>query len=251
MPHILKLLIVLLPLCSLTAQAATNAQSRSEKLRPKGPVTVTADRAEFDKTGMMIYTGNVLLVSDSLQLKGDRLELRQFPGDQYEAKLKGSLAHMEQSGDVDEKGQPLPPMLADGADMVYDTRTGLLDIVGQAKAVRGKNEVNGNTIRYNVNERRVQASGGQGGQVKIIIQSPPTAEKSQSPAPARSTRPVEKKSAVNAAPAQPRPAPAITPPSATTATPASETTSAPATESPASKPVVEQEKTSAPAVQTP
>jgi lipopolysaccharide export system protein LptA len=173
MVRVLKILTLLLTLCSLSLEAAAPVQTRNDKLRPKGPVTVTADRAEFDKTGVMVYTGNVLLVADNLQLKGDRLELRQFPADQYEAKLKGSLAHMEQSGDVDEKGQPLPPMVADGQDMVYDTRTGLLDITGQAKAVRGKNEVNGNTIRYNVNERRVQANGGQGGQVKIIIQSPP------------------------------------------------------------------------------
>lgn len=172
MARALKILTLLLPLCSLTTQAAS-VTSRNDKLRPKGPVTVTADRAEFDKTGVMIYSGNVLLVADNLQLKGDRLELRQFPADQYEAKLKGSLAHMEQSGEVDEKGQPLPPMIADGQDMIYDTRSGLLDIVGQAKAVRGKNEVNGNSIRYNVNERRVQANGGVGGQVKIIIQSPP------------------------------------------------------------------------------
>ena len=180
MSRILKLLVVLLSLCSMTAQAASSVQSRNEKLRPKGPVTVTADRAEFDKSGVMIYSGNVLMVSDTLQLKGDRLELRQFPGDHYEAKLQGSLAHMEQSGDVDDKGQPLPPMLADGVDMIYDTRTGLLDIVGQARAVRGKNEVNGNTIRYNVNERRVQANGGQGGQVKIIIQPPASGQKSSS-----------------------------------------------------------------------
>lgn len=173
MARALKIFALLLTLCSLTAHAAAAVQTRNDKLRPKGPVTVTADRAEFDKTGVMIYSGNVLLVADNLQLKGDRLELHQFPADQYEAKLKGSLAHMEQSGDVDEKGQPLPPMIADGQDMIYDTRTGLLDITGQAKAIRGKNEVNGNNIRYNVNERRVQANGGQGGQVKIIIQSPP------------------------------------------------------------------------------
>lgn len=239
MSRILKLLIVLLPLCSVTAQAASSAQNRNEKLRPKGPVTVTADRAEFDKTGVMIYTGSVLLVSDTLQLKGDRLELRQFPSDQYEAKLKGSLAHMEQSGDVDEKGQPLPPMLADGLEMLYDTRTGMLDITGQAKAVRGKNEVNGNTIRYNVNERRVQANGGQGGQVKIIIQSPSTEKNSGT---GTKSKTAEKKpnvmpeAAALHPPATPSPTPAPAPttaPAPEPATPPSgETSSAPAAAAP-------------------
>lgn len=245
MSRILKLLFVLLPLCSVTtAQAASGVQNRNEKLRPKGPVTVTADHAEFDKTGVMVYTGNVLLVSDTLQLKGDRLELRQFPGDQYEATLKGSLAHMEQSGDVDEKGQPLPAMLADGLGMVYDTRTGLLDITGQARAVRGKNEVNGNSIRYNVNERHVQANGGQGGQVKIIIQSP--AEKPSGPA-ARPARPAEKKPPASATTPVPNPTPATAPSapaSAVSAPQPSETPPAPAAG--AATPAKE-EKSSAPA----
>jgi lipopolysaccharide export system protein LptA len=238
MPRTLKILALLLTLCSLTAQAATAVQTRNDKLRPKGPVTVTADRAEFDKAGVMIYNGNVLLVADNLQLKGDRLELRQFPGDQYEAKLKGSLAHMEQSGDVDEKGQPLPPMLADGQDMLYDTRTGLLDIIGQAKAVRGKNEVNGNTIRYNVNERRVQANGGQGGQVKIIIQSPPPANKSKAPrAAGRAATPSTPPLAAPIAPVTPiNPVPAPTtaaaPASAVTAPQPSESASTPVTPKP-------------------
>lgn len=260
MPQLPKLALLLLPLFCITAQAATGTPSKNDNLRPKGPVTVTADRAELDKTGVMIYSGNVLLTSDTLQLKGDRLELRQYPGDQYEAKLKGSLAHMEQSGEVDDKGQPAPPMLADGADMLYDTRTGILDIVGQAKAVRGKNEVSGNTIRYNVNERRVQATGGQGGQVKIIFQSPPPKEKTQTPAPSRAARPVEKKAPANIAPPQPRLTltPSLTPAAApTTAPQAPETASAPAAAAPVPAEKSAQdappadEKSSAPAGQNP
>ena len=244
MSRILKLLIVLLPLCSVAAQAASSVQNRNEKLRPKGPVTVTADRAEFDKTGVMIYSGNVLFVSDNFQLKGDRLELHQFPGDQYEAKLKGLPAHMEQSGDVDDKGQPLPPMIADGNDMVYDTRTGLLDITGQAKAVRGKNEVNGNSIRYNVNERRVQANGGKGGQVKIIIQPPASMSGEK-----KKTQAVAPRSAPTTAATS---APAATAPAATSAVvPAAPAETAPATikptpvENPAAA-AARDEKTSAP-----
>lgn len=245
MSRTLKLALLLLPLCCTTAQAASSTPGKNENLRPKGPVTVTADRAELDKTGVMIYIGNVLLVTDTLQLKGDRLELRQFPNDQYEAKLKGTLAHMEQSGEIDDKGQPLPPMLADGLDMLYDTRTGLLDIIGKAKAVRGKNEVNGDTIRYNVNERRVQASGGQGGQVKIIFQAPSKEQRSETPAPPKAAKPAAKK-----APLRPQPQPAL-PAEAATTQPAETAASAPVMQQPAPAPVTTEDQASAPAVQTP
>lgn len=229
MPLPLKhLTVLLLSLICITAQAAP-AHARNDKLKPKGPVTVTADRAELDKAGAMIYLGNVMLVSDNLQLKGDRLELKQYPGDQYEAKVSGTLAHMEHGGETDDKGQPLPPMIADGETLNYDTRTGLLDIIGKAKATRGKNEVNGNTIHYNVNERRVQVNGGDGKQVRIIFQ--PGEKLNSSKSPSAKSKTAEKKPAPAAAPAQPSSA-QTAPASAVVAPAPSETASAPKSQTP-------------------
>ena len=84
---------LLLSLLATAAAAQDAAPSRAvDALRPSGPVTVTADQAEWQDGGLMRYSGNVALVSDTLQLAGELLELRQFPDGQYEASIRGTPA---------------------------------------------------------------------------------------------------------------------------------------------------------------
>jgi lipopolysaccharide export system protein LptA len=161
------------------ALAAPAKKSTTDALQPTGPVTVTADRAEWSQGGVMIYTGKVSLVSDKLQMKGDRLELTQLPASQYTAKITGAPAHLEHAGEPNEKGEPTPTITADASTLFYDTRTSVVDVIGNAKMTRGKDEVTGSSIHYNVAERRILAAGGDGGQVKIVIQPPP--DKKQAP----------------------------------------------------------------------
>lgn len=197
-----------------TAMAAPAKKgSSTDALRPTGPVTITADRAEWSKVGVMIYIGNVLLVSDKLKMNGDRLELTQFPNDQYTAKITGNLAHLDHAGEPNEKGEPTPNITADAKTLNYDSRTGVVDVIDDARMTRGKDEVTGSNIRYNVAERRIQATGGSGGQVRIVIQPPPdkkqqtqkaapdpkTESKSPEQPPAPEQKPVETK------PAEPKP----------------------------------------------
>ncbi|MGH8456343.1 MAG: LptA/OstA family protein, partial [Stenotrophobium sp.] len=186
-------------------------------LRPKGPVTVTADRAEWQSGGAMVYTGHVALNSENLQLKGVRLELQQFPDGQYLARLNGSPARMDHSGDVDAKGQPQPPVSAEASILTYDSRTSVVDLNGNSVLTRGKDQITGSNIRYNVAERRIQAGGdGGSGQVKIIIQPPPpaAAAATSKPAPAAAEAPLPSmaKPAAATAPATTPAAPAINKP---------------------------------------
>ncbi|WP_161554253.1 lipopolysaccharide transport periplasmic protein LptA [Stenotrophobium rhamnosiphilum] len=155
------------------AFAAPAKKNNADVLRPTGPVTITADRAEWSKTGVMVYTGNVSLVSEKMKMNGNRLELTQFPESQYTAKITGDQAHLEHAGEPTEKGEPTPTVTADASTLLYDSRTSVVDVIGNAKMTRGKDEVTGSNIRYNVAERRIQATGGDAGQVKIVIQPPP------------------------------------------------------------------------------
>lgn len=165
---------LLLAAAFMPAHAAPAKKSSStDALRPTGPVTITADKAEWSKTGVMIYTGNVSLASDKLQMTGERLELTQLPSSQYTAKITGSLAHLEHAGEPNDKGEPTPTVTADANTLIYDSRTSMVDVLGNAKMTRGKDEVTGSDIHYNVAERRIQATGGNGGQVRIVIQPPP------------------------------------------------------------------------------
>jgi len=190
----LKMTVALSLLLAL-APAAVHAQSKPKKpsvdktdlvklpkaddLKPTGPVTLTSDKAELVQGNSAIYTGNVVLTSDTLKLEGDRVELKQFGGGQYEAKITGGPARMNHAG----TGVDNPAVAARAKTLKYDSRSGILDLITDAFVMRGDDEITGNTIKYDVKERRIQASGGDGGQVKIIIQ-PAKDEPAAAPAPA-------------------------------------------------------------------
>ncbi len=175
---------------ALHAQSAPKAPSIDRKdlvklpkasdIKPTGPVTLTSDKAELVQGNSAIYTGNVVLSSDTLKLEGDRVELKQYGSGQYEAKITGGPAKMNHTGN----GPENPPVAAHAKTLNYDSRSGVLDLITEAFVMRGTDEITGDTIKYDVNERRIQASGGVKGQVKIILQ-PSSAE--PAPAPAAGT----------------------------------------------------------------
>lgn len=209
----LAALLIAVAITPAAFSAPAKKAGSTDALRPTGPVTITADRAEWSKVGVMVYIGNVSLTSDKLKMSGERLELTQFPNNQYTSKITGSPAHLEHAGEPNEKGEPTPTITADASTLLYDSRTSVVDVIGNAKMTRGKDEVTGSNIRYNVAERRIQATGGDGGQVKIVIQPPPdkklqaqkaaadakTEIKAPDASPAPDQKPVESK------PADPKP----------------------------------------------
>ena len=109
--------LALAPL-ALHAQSAPKAPSVDRKdlvklpkpadLKPSGPVTLTSDKAELVQGNSAVYTGNVVMSSDTLKLEGDRVELKQYAGGQYEAKITGGPAKTEDAGN----GAGKPPVAA-------------------------------------------------------------------------------------------------------------------------------------------
>lgn len=166
----------------------TQTPSKAD-LRPSGPVTITAKSAEFVQGSMAVYTGDVVLNSNTLKLDGDRVELQQFGAGEYTAKVTGGPAHVNHAGD----GPENPPLAARAKTLNYDSRNGILDMIGEAYALRGSDQVTGDTIRYIVREHRIQAGGGEG-RVTVIIQprdesTAPSALAPETPAPAPATSP--------------------------------------------------------------
>ncbi len=143
--------------------------------RPTGPVTVTADRAEWSEGGPMRYSGNVGLSSDSLKLRGDSLELLQRAQGEFDARVGGKPAQLDHAGQPGGAGSAAKPVTAQAGELQYDSTTGIVQLVGNARLMRGGDEITGDRIRYDVRARRIQADGGGGGQVKIVIQAPPKA----------------------------------------------------------------------------
>lgn len=155
----------------LLALFASVLFAAQDPLKPSGPVTVTADRAEWKDGSAMLYSGNVSLSSDTLKLGGDRMELTQHPDGTYDARITGSPAKLEHAAST-VNGKPAPPVSAAASVLVYTSKTGVVDLQGEARMTRGSDEINGANIQYNAAERRIQASGSAGGQVKIVIQPP-------------------------------------------------------------------------------
>lgn len=162
-------------LLALAVAAPSAAQDDAmASLRPTGPVTIEADSAEWEKGGAMVYTGNVRLNSGELKLKGERLYLRQFDDGEFEARVEGGPALLDHAGLPAEAGQARQPVSARAKVLTYDTRIDIVQITGDALLTRGSDEIRGQDIRYDVEKRRIQAAGGTGGQVRIVIQPPPS-----------------------------------------------------------------------------
>jgi lipopolysaccharide transport protein LptA len=156
----LALLVLCAPL-TLLAQSAPG--------RLSGPVTITAKNGEW-QDGVMIYTGEVVMLSKTLELRGERMEMRQSGGKKspYEILLTGSPATMKHLGATEQD----PAVNGRGSKLVYRSATQTIELTGQAHLERGNDELTGERVRYDVAARRVQASGGDKGQVRIVIDVP-------------------------------------------------------------------------------
>lgn len=152
------------------SKAALKAPAASQ-FRPNGPITITADHAELTEGDRAVYTGNVKVDSNTLKMDGTRLELKQARSGQYVAKISGNPAHMAHTG----TGPEDPPVTAHAQTINYDSKSETVTLDGKAQLTRGGNIVNGENISYNLAKRQVQAGGGAGGQVKMVIQPPPSA----------------------------------------------------------------------------
>ncbi len=114
---------LLLALATGLAQAQTPA-------RPSGPITITAKSGEW-QDGVMIYSGDVLMQSKTLELRGARLELRQPGGNRapYEITLTGEPATLMHASEVPAE----LPVEARASRIVYNVKTGEAKVTGAAK----------------------------------------------------------------------------------------------------------------------
>lgn len=144
-------------------------------------IVLTSDEAEWTDDLQQAYVGNVRLASDGFELKGERLTLQGEGTREMQVHLEGAPATLFHDGEAhDERDEPAPPVSARAEQIDYDGATGWVLLQGKARLTRGEDSIDGSTIRYNLIQRRVKASSGGTGQVRIVIQPPPPAP---SPAP--------------------------------------------------------------------
>jgi lipopolysaccharide transport protein LptA len=178
-------------------------------LKPSGPITINANHAELVQNNSAVYSGNVTLDSDTLKMDGDRVELKRAADGPYTARVTGAPAHMSHAGD----GPDNPPVSAHAKLIVYDSRSAIIDLIGDAQLTRGDDKTTADTIRYYVQERRYEASGSESGsgRVTIVIPQLNSAVAPAKAPPAGATAPAAPQPAAPATPAPTEPSPAAPP----------------------------------------
>lgn len=169
-----------------TSQGATPAKPGAAT-RIRGPIKITAERAELERREYALYRGRVRLESQDMVMTGDRLELRQPDRGQFEARLTGAPARLDHPGN-----EKSPPVTASAAQIVYDTRTATVDLSGGVQLARGTDQVSSGQVTYNLVARRITANGDGASQVRITIEPPqndaPAAPPPPKPTPKKSKR---------------------------------------------------------------
>ncbi|MDF2182187.1 lipopolysaccharide transport periplasmic protein LptA [Neptuniibacter sp. CAU 1671] len=141
------------------------------------PIHIAADKAQInDKTGITIYTGNVIITQGSILIEGDQVELYRKDGNVDKVIAKGKPAHFRQKNTATD-----PFTDAWGLHMVYLINTRILTITEQAKVIQGSDTFTGQKIDYDISRSLVNAFGGTetesgSGRVQMIIQPKQSSE---------------------------------------------------------------------------
>ncbi len=158
----LRRLACFLVICGLsTAGPAAWAVNKND------PINIEADSADL-KEDVSVYTGRVRLTQGGMVLSGDRLVVRKGTGGNFNLSLSGRPANIYQPPEQ----QGAAPIRGSAHQIEYGSGQEILELRGDAAIDRGGEKIAGESIRYNVRERRtlVNNNGTSGGRVKITLQ---------------------------------------------------------------------------------
>jgi lipopolysaccharide export system protein LptA len=160
------------------ALATLAAPAPAEKTDREKPINLEADRVSIDDAKQTaLFEGNVLLTQGTMQIRGDRMEVRQDKEGFKYGTTWGNLAYFRQKRDGYDE------YIEGWAERIeYDGRTETLQMFIRAQMKRGQDEVRGNYISYDARSEffRVTGSGekaaGSGkpeGRVRAVLQPKP------------------------------------------------------------------------------
>jgi len=174
-------------LAVLCAVAALAAPALAEKADREKPVNLEADRVTIDDVKQLaVFEGNVVLTQGTLQIRGDRMEIRQDKEGFKYGTTWGNLAYFRTKRDsVDEYVEGWAERIE------YDGRADKMQLFVRAMMKRTEDEVRGNYISYDGQTEFYQVIGGGAkaatannpdGRVRAIMQPKPKDAKDK-PAP--------------------------------------------------------------------
>jgi len=169
--------------CALLALAAAAGAEKADRDKP---VNLEADRVTIDDAKQTaMFEGNVLLTQGTLQIRGDRMEVRQDKDGFKVGITWGSPAYFRQ------KREGFDEHIEAWAERIeYDGQAQTLQLFDRAQLKRGQDEVQGNTISYDARTEFFQVIGGgikaatpgnPDGRVRAVIQPKPNVTPPASP----------------------------------------------------------------------
>ena len=157
------------------------------------PVNLEADRVTIDDVRQLaVFEGNVVLTQGTLQIRGNRMEVRQDKDGFKQGTTWGNPASFRQ------KREGYDEYIEGWAErIVYDGRVEVMEMFNRAQLKRGQDEVRGNYISYDARSEFFQVTGGPktatpnggGGRVRAIIQ--PKSKEKPPASPPVSLKPAE------------------------------------------------------------
>lgn len=120
----------------------------------EAPLQVDADRWEADQTReISVFQGNVVLRKGSILIKAEEARIKAVDGRVQFGTIIGSPATFEQAPETG-------PTVKGRADRIeYDAENDLVILTGTAWVSQGDDEFSGETIRYDLLEEKVLATG--------------------------------------------------------------------------------------------
>ena len=166
--------------------AALGSTAGAEKAARDKPVNLEADRVTIDDAKQLaVFEGNVVLTQGTLQIRGDRMEVRQDKEGFKNGVTWGSLAFFRQ------KREGFDEYIEGWAERLeYDGRAQTMQMFNRAQLTRGQDEVRGNFISYDGKTEFFQVIGGGAqaaapdnpeGRVRAVIQPKPKVAPPASP----------------------------------------------------------------------
>jgi lipopolysaccharide export system protein LptA len=152
--------------------------ARAEKADREKPVNLEADRVTVDDAKQIaVFEGNVVLTQGTLQIRGDRMEVRQDKEGFRHGTTWGKLAYFRQ------KREGHDEYIEGWAERIeYDGRAEKVQMFTRAMVKRGEDEVRGNYISYDSQTEFYQVIGGGAkaasannpdGRVRAVLQPKP------------------------------------------------------------------------------
>lgn len=116
------------------------------------PIRITADRMIVDeRKGVSHYRGNVFLKQGSLEIRADQLTVRLQQGKISQIVATGNPARLQQKPDERDM------IYSSARRMEYNTHSGRLLLIDNARVTQGANRFSGKHIEYNTLNSTVTA----------------------------------------------------------------------------------------------